>query len=278
MNVIAWINDHPLLAFFALSFSWAWGIWVPVGLLAPELLLAFVLPGAWAPTLTAVFLTGLSGGRNDLRCFRGRLLRWRIPVLWYAVPLLLIPVTALTALGVHVVLGGKAAGLSFPPGVPPDIGPAVLPLLFLVNIFAGGPLAEELGWRGFAQPRLQEHIGALPASLLIGAVWGLWHLPFFWFGETAGSVVGGIPFVWFVQLTIGWSVLFAWVYNSSGSLLLPVMFHSAANTTLGSLGILGNPEAELRPLVLYIGLTWITVAVVALVFGPRRLSRTPQER
>ena len=134
----------------------------------------------------------------------------------------------------------------------------------------GGPIAEELGWRGFALPRLQARIGALAAGLVIGVAWGLWHLPFFLFGEGA-SVVGGMPFVWYVLLIVAWSVLMTWVYNNTrGSVLLAILFHAAINTTMGSLGLAQASEGN-QLLGLNVALTWLVVAVVSILFSPMRL-------
>jgi membrane protease YdiL (CAAX protease family) len=148
-----------------------------------------------------------------------------------------------------------------------------LPILYLSNIFIGGPIAEEFGWRGFALPKLQARIGALYAGLLIGVIWGLWHLPFFIFPEGA-SVIGNIPFVWYLPLVTAWSVLFTWIYNNTnGSVLMMILFHAAINTTLGSLGLFQITSEGARPLLLNVVLTWVVVAIIAAVFGSAQLSR-----
>ena len=95
-------------------------------------------------------------------------------------------------------------------------------------------------------------------------------MPFFLFGEGA-SVVGGLPFVWYVLLVTAWSVLMTWVYNNAGeSVLLMVLFHAGINTTMGSLG-LARASAGSRLVVLNVALTWLVVAAVAIWFGPARL-------
>ena len=86
--------------------------------------------------------------------------------------------------------------------------------------------------------------------------------------------MGNVPFGWFVGLTTAWSVLFAWVTNNARqSLLIPILFHSAINTWLGALGILGVTGGDLRPLILNVALTWVTVVVLVVIYGPQRLSR-----
>ena len=135
-----------------------------------------------------------------------------------------------------------------------------------MNIFFGGPLAEDIGWRGYALPKLREKMSAFRASLLIGIVWVLWHLPFFWIPE--GKIaVGGIPLLWFALLTTAWSVLFAWVYVNTESILMPVLFHAAVNTTLGTLGVLGQASGSLMPVMLNALLTWLVVGVIVFFTG-----------
>jgi membrane protease YdiL (CAAX protease family) len=141
----------------------------------------------------------------------------------------------------------------------------VMPIFF-VSIFAGGPLAEDIGWRGYILPKLREGMSAFTASLVIGVVWLIWHVPFFIFPEGA-SIVAYIPFSWFAVITIGWSVLMAWVYVNTQSILMPVLFHAAINTTLGVLGLLGGEQGFGWPLYLYAALTWVVVGIVVWVFG-----------
>ncbi|HSK65517.1 MAG TPA: CPBP family glutamic-type intramembrane protease, partial [Anaerolineales bacterium] len=100
-----------------------------------------------------------------------------------------------------------------------------------------------------------------------GVIWAFWHLPFFIFPEW-GLLTGGIPFIWYLLLTTGWSVLFAWVYVNTQSILMPVLFPAAINRTLGTLGILGGGNENLPLLVLNAILTWAAAGCIVLFFGP----------
>ncbi len=113
---------------------------------------------------------------------------------------------------------------------------------------------------------MRERMPALNASLIIGVIWAIWHLPFFIFPAWR-VIVGDIPFLWFALLTTSWSVLFAWVYVNTESILMPVLFHAAINTTLGTLGVLGQSSGNSTPLILNIIFVWIAVAVVVVLFG-----------
>jgi membrane protease YdiL (CAAX protease family) len=257
---------RPRLAFFILTFAIAWSIWLPVGYLAPKSLLLAIIPGAWAPSLAAILLTAVSEGWAGVKRYLGRLFKWRVGFGWYAVVLFGTAAIAYAAIGLGVLLGGHVPALSLPAGVRRDAWPLVIPIAFLVNIFMGGPLAEDLGWRGYILPKLRERMDALTASLIIGVVWALWHAPLFLFPEGA-SVVGHIPFLWFALLTTAWSVLMGWAYVNTRSILMPVLFHAAMNTTLGTLGVLGQANGSLTPLILNTALTWAAVAVVVAVYG-----------
>lgn len=262
---IDWFKKNPIPAFFVLTFASAWSIWLPLGFLVPENPL-LSLPGAWAPTISALILVALSEGRDGVRKFLKRLLHWHVGLRWYLVALFSIVIIAYLAIAVGTLFGLPAPGLSLPDGLPREMLPAFLPIIFLVNIFMGGPLAEDIGWRGYILPKMREQMTALHASLVIGVIWAIWHLPFFIFPAWR-SVVGKIPFIWFALLTTSWSVLFAWVYVNTESILMPVLFHAAINTTLGTLGVLGQGNGDLTPLMLNTLFTWIAVGIVVATYG-----------
>lgn len=226
----------------------AWAFWVVGAFAVPDALLAFVLAGAWVPTVLALFLTYRSRGRPGVRRLLSRLVRFRVGLRWYVVSLLAIPAIVGVAAGIHLLLGGTLPAPTFPADLPGRQEYLLLPLILVVNAVVGGPLAEELGWRGYLQPLVRPTVGVTGAGLVVGLVWGLWHLPFFVLpgGE---AIVGGLPLVWFVPLVTGWSVVFAWVVARTGSVLLAVLLHASMNTTLGTLGVLDG-STRLRALAL----------------------------
>jgi membrane protease YdiL (CAAX protease family) len=267
------VKQHPLISFFILSYAIAWTVWILIGILAPNLLPTLSLIGAWAPTMSAVLLTGVISGKSGVRNLLGRGLSWRVGIRWYIIVLFGIALIGMAALALHVALGGTVPQPNLPAGMPANQWYVFLPIIYLINIFIGGPIAEEFGWRGFALPRLQAKIGSLYAGLVIGLIWGLWHLPFFIFPEGA-PVVGNIPFIWYLPLLVGWSVLFAWIYNNTnGSVLMMILFHAAINTTMGSLGLFQIATEGVRPLLFNIILTWVVVAIIAAVYGSAQLTR-----
>ncbi len=143
---------------------------------------------------------------------------------------------------------------------PADMGtPAIIlaiPYFILMMLIGGGQ--EEFGWRGYAQEPLQEKLGVIPASLVIGVIWGFWHLPL-WF--MAGDLHSAYSFFAFVLMTTSISIMYAWLYNSSGKKLIVVIFFHAMNNTAAPLlpflhGIEGKPETAY----------WI-YAAVNVIFG-----------
>jgi membrane protease YdiL (CAAX protease family) len=167
-----------LAAYFALAFVLAWAFWVPAALSeqgaiggSPPTALLLVL-GTFAPSIAAVLVAARKGGA-ETRALLGQFLRWRVGAKWYAVALFGPAALMLVAIGLHVALGGAVP--DFPE---PSRWPLVAVNLVLV-LLMGGPLGEELGWRGFALPRLQARHGALRASVVLGVIWALWHLPLF---------------------------------------------------------------------------------------------------
>jgi hypothetical protein len=254
---------YPVIAFFVLTYAISWAVWVPLAVAQIDHPLYKV--GTFGPTLAALLLTGLISGRTGLRKLLRRLLIWRVSIFWYLFSFFSTAVGVLAAIGLHIGLGGAAPEFNDPSQLYLVI-PAFLYVLFTSVI------GEEIGWRGYALPRLQEDHSALAASLILGLVWGAWHLPLFWM---AGNFHQQIPISLFVLQTTGFSILYTWVYNNTrGSLLMAHLFHAASNTTIGVLPVLPmDTGGSLRPLWLVVGLLWIVAIAVMAIYGPERLSR-----
>jgi uncharacterized protein len=146
----------------------------------------------------------------------------------------------------------------------------VLPLFLVILILTDG-LGEELAWRGFALPRLLTRHNALAASLILGVLWGLWHLPLIW---TEGAPMYQLP-VWLFLLDItAKSVLFTWVFlHTRGSALIAVLLRAATNLFAVSPNL--TTSGDLTPLLLAAGAKWVLVVVVIVVAGSS-LARGPR--
>ena len=219
------VRRHALISFFVLTYAVAWLLWAPLFIFGDRVpgRLAFVLLllGSLVPSTMGVLFVALLRGRSGVRILFGRLLHARIGLFWYlAVVALAVP--ALLAVWVSTLLGGPT------PVVVMTI-PAII-VSFLFSIFPGSAVGEELGWRGFALPRLQARHSALAASLIIGAVWGIYHFPLFLLGSPIRPLALFLPFA--IGCVI-MSIFYTWMYNGTGgSLLIVVLLHATTNLPL----------------------------------------------
>jgi len=257
--VIRALKRHPVPAYFVLVYALSWACWIPAAIAGTWLsfpFIVFVMAGLAMPGLVGIVLTALLTGKAGLAGLFGRLGRARAPLIWYAVVLLLIPALQLAAAGLPALLGLATITFTFS-------GIAVL----------GGvisALLEEPGWRGFALPRMQARRPAFTASLLLGALWGTWHLPL-WVAKGLPLTAAGLAvFLFTVALISGWAVLFTWVYNNTnGNLFLMVVLHVVIDIATAAI----QPGNWIGSALLLI-LTWATVALVVVRAGPARLSRS----
>lgn len=222
-------SKHPVAAFFVIAYAITWSVWTAIaygyvrGLieLSPPIILLYVA-GSFGPLLSAAMVTCLSG--QSVWGWFAQALKWRVSITWWLaaffMPILLYAVMA----GIHLLLGG-----AFDPG---HVAPLLsLPTGFL-TVFLWGGGNEELGWRGFALPRLQERHNPLTASLIIGVIWTLWHAPpgiieLGWIGWAVG-----LPF--YMITVTGISIVATWLYNcTGGSVLVTMVFHASVNASQG---------------------------------------------
>lgn len=258
------IERRQLASFVGLTFAISWGGWTLGSLFPPRSTpwMAFGIVGTYGPALAAVALTWLLTG--SLRALRVQVFRWRVGAHWYLIVLALPLVLLGVGTAIYVALGGQLQATEYPW--------AAYPVVF-VNILLLGGGQEEPGWRGFALPRLQRRYGALGASLVLGVIWALWHVPSFFIEGTSQA---GIPFVVYAPYVVLLTVVFTWVYNSTGgSVLLTMLFHAGLNAVVVwfPADLAGGVSLANLVVVLVVGLT--ALALVAR-FGARDLSNGPR--
>lgn len=210
--------------FFGVTFAWSWTCWlvsVAIKPQSPPLATTLMFVGSFGPSLAAVLMVANAGGRAGLRAWLGRCLQWRIGWRWLAFALLFPGVLTALAATLHVVLGGSI-------GPSPAAGHGLMTAAnFFLVLLLGGPLGEEFGWRGYALPGLQDRMGWRMASLGLGLVWGVWHLPLFFIEGTSQAY---IPLALFLLSVVAMSVLFAWLVNhTKGSVVVALLLHTAIN-------------------------------------------------
>lgn len=256
------MSRKSLGVYLLLTFGTAWLVWLPLliaqyyNLSLPVPAVVLITLGSFAPSMIALSLTWRFAGGTGLRRLLGRALVWRVSPAWYLLALAGPALLMLLSLGGHVVLGGAA-----PDWV--EFGPRWL--LVAVNLVLvlviGGPLGEEFGWRGFALPALEAHFSPLWASLILGFIWSVWHLPLFYIVTSAQH---SLPFWLYALLSLPLSVLITWLYHGTGdSLFLVMLFHAAVNTWAGPLKISPEEVGSSRPLALAVILTWVVALLLA---------------
>ncbi len=225
-----------LLTYFSLCFALAWAVWIPLGMYAPQNYF-LILIGAFAPTISAILVTGCNEGKKGVRKLLSTLLLWRVKISNYliavfgllSIVLLAIAINSLFFNGSWITTTVLAERFGLPED-DPVLFFLLTPLVFLAT-FIGGPIAEELGWRGYAQPRLQKQIGPEISGFVIGLTWSLWHLPLFYFFPNA---VAELPLGYYIPMVSAFGIFFAWLYNrAKGSVLLCIIFHTGVNFALG---------------------------------------------
>jgi membrane protease YdiL (CAAX protease family) len=228
MQFTNWVRRSPLIAYFVLVFAIEWLLVFILSPFVPPVLA--LLAGSWLPNGVGLLVIGVAGGRAGLRQALGRATRWRFDIKWYVIPLLAPIGTALLVIGLNVLMGRGT----------PAFAPAghLLPIL-LAALFTGA-LGEELGWRGVGLPGLQSLWNPLASSLILGLLWGLYHLPAFFL---SGLSQQNLPLLPFIAAAIGISVLVSWTYNRTGGSLIPVFLcHFSFNFVGNATGIFGNPS------------------------------------
>lgn len=256
--------SRETLLFFVITYAVTWTCFITAGLVsdaAPWLRLTLLLAGSFVPSSVALILTGVLEGRAGVRALRRRLLIWRVKLRWYVFAVGYLAVIKLLAAVLQRVATGEW------PAFGQDAWYAIAAAILIVWIF-GGPLGEELGWRGFALPRLNESFGPAVASVVLGLVWACWHLPLFFmsglgsYGDQHGQ---SFP-VYLLQVT-ALSVAIAWLFhNTGGSLLLAILMHSAINQTKDI--VTTRVPGATNSLALSTSLTaWLTVLLLWICAG-----------
>jgi membrane protease YdiL (CAAX protease family) len=266
------VERRRLTSFFLLAYALAWGVEAVPGLvgMAQPSWTSWVFAGflsALAPSVAAAIVVWASG--ESVRGWFRSVAKVRVHWKWY-VAAIAVPFLIVYAAGVvSWAIGGPIDWSAF------EISPTTIVFGIVIGTLLGGG-QEEFGWRGFAQPELQERYGAFRAAIVVGVFWGLWHLPQFLpggFRADWGPLMVGSYFVGI----IGFSVLLAWVFNGSGgSAWLAMVMHGADNATQGRLPIdlsVVAPDGVLLPSTLvtinvpHALLTWVIALIIVGVVG-----------
>ncbi len=248
---------NGLFAFFIVTFVFSWALWIPAALTGqtsmefPTVLL-FAL-GGFGPSMAGILMISRYGMVKERRNFWRSILDFsRIRPVWYVLLFFSFPVIFLLSLLLNSLIGGEPAAMAQWRGI--LAAPASVIPVIIIGIFTG-PLAEELGWRGFALDRMARRFGLLGAALILGLIWWAWHLPLFFIRGTTHYTWGLFtPFFWlFLANVIPLSVFLAWAYERNHrSILAAIIGHFMYNFTLGLFYPFGATLMLIQTVLLYL--------------------------
>jgi membrane protease YdiL (CAAX protease family) len=268
-------STKSFLGFLAFAYGWTWFFWMVAAVIgttiwASPAVILFVLGGLGVP-LGGIVMTRLSYGANAPRDLARRIIDPKhISAPWWAVILLFFPVLTLLAGALAVATGATQQPFDLTGAVQSLTHPAALAATILFTLVIG-PLPEEIGWRGYLFDHAHTRLHALSASLFVGFVNWLWHLPLFYlpgYSEAFRTVPPTMLQMFFIVVPVG--VLYAWAYNNTRrSVLAAILLHFGGNFWGEFLGL--SPEAQTYRVVL----TIIAVVFIAWYWGPTTLRRGP---
>jgi membrane protease YdiL (CAAX protease family) len=265
---------HPLVSYFLITFVFSWLMFVP-GLLTyygvlslrPQMVRLLAIAGLLGPMLSGFIMTAVTEGRPGIGHLLRRIVRWRVAVRWYLFALVGLPIVMVLG---TIIRPGAVESLNIPGQ------PFTLAYLnaFVSMALIGGPLFEEPGWSGFAQPRLQRLYGPAAGGLLLGSLWALWHLPGF---LVPSQDLSDIPprgtvldFVVFALALMGLRMIIVWVVNNTrSSVLMAILVHASWNTfyAAGLVQLFRSPAVLGSYLNLMMAACALAVVLVAITRG-----------
>jgi membrane protease YdiL (CAAX protease family) len=264
------IQRHPVSTYFVLTFAISWlGAFLVASphLLRhenlPQLTGVLMFPAMlFGPSVSGIALTWFAEGEPGLRSLRSRLFCWRIPARWYF-SVLIPPV---------LILGVLHWLKTF-------VSAAYAPNQFLVGVLFGIPagLLEEIGWSGYAFPKMSSGLSPSIASVLLGLLWGLWHLPVVNF-LGAATPHGDDWLRFFLVFTAAMTamrVLISWAYRNTNSVLLSQLIHISSTGSLVVLSPRVTARQEVFWYAIYAALLWLVAGFLLMRFGPG-LQRQPR--
>ncbi|NOW05089.1 CPBP family intramembrane glutamic endopeptidase [Clostridium beijerinckii] len=223
MSIIERVNEHKKVVYLMSTFFLTWIFWI-LSFTSNSLSLnaIFRTVGSLIPSFVAIIFTSYFYGRIGLRKFLKKLTIWKVNplfyvfILFYSISSFYVPsfICLIAGADYKIHIKNQIFGFNLD-------NPLSLLACLLVILILGGPLGEELGWRGFVLPILQEKYSQLLSGVIVGIIWTCWHIPMFLF-----HIQGYDNFIVYLLQTISLSIIYTWIYNHvKGSLLIPVLYH-----------------------------------------------------
>ena len=284
------VIKYPVATYYIITFLISWGgLTLLIGgpgrissqpITAPFLFLYLITVAG--PIISGVLLTGLYHGKKGYQDLFSRLFKWRIPVKWYAIALLIFPLTVFLPLlilslfspvfmpgifdtGTHPI----ASAFGLPGG---DKGTLVL-FVFILGLFNG--FVEEVGWTGFVTPLLSLKQNIIKAGINLGIMWGLWHLLSNYLGSDSGAE--GVSLLLYLLIMLfsflpPFRILMIWVYRPTGSLLLAVLMHASLNMFwMLSMPLSLTGKERMVWYLLWAAVLWSIVIIISVVSNKKKV-------
>ncbi len=260
------VKRHPLITFYTLAFVLSWSGWIPQTLHARGVLPVdspiFALLGGAGPTLAAVITLLALNQAHSIRNLFSPLFRFGAPLRWYVFTFGFWWIIAAVALGLATMLGQTSPALDQVSWISL---PAVWVAMLLSNVW------EEIGWRGFALPRLREKLSDLQAALVMGVVWSAWHLPLL---LNPASPMSSLPWYGEIIFSVSLTVIYTWLWLNTGhSLFFVSVFHAMSNTIAFTLLEAG---AFTSTYAFVVGGTTLVALIIAGFMGRRVVTPSQQ--
>ncbi len=250
------IKKYPIISFFILTFLISWIFWILQIFLNKELAILRIA-GTFAPFICSIIVTLILEGNRGVKRLLKPILNYKFNIVWYLFCLFSTAFLSFTAIGISFSLGFSDFTFN-------ELSKIylVIPVFLFVLFFS--VLGEETGWRGFALKKMLEKMNPIYSSIIIGVIWGFWHLPLFFI---EGNFHQLIPFWLFLVQEIALSIVITFIYiKTKKSLLSTHLFHAASNTTLGVLPILPM-DTNNNLLPLYIIVILLIILAISIILS-----------
>lgn len=258
-SLLTLVRRHQLTFFFSLALGLTWLAFIPFGLSNGESIPWFT----FGPMASAIVVAALAGGWSAVKSILASTVKWRVHPLWYLVAFGLPFGAQLASILINPLFGAAAPAWGNIPAFS-----EMLPIIAIYAVFSG-PLGEEPGWRGFATPRLLASHSALAGSLVLGVIWAVWHFPL--------GLVGDLSLYDTINVVVA-GIVFTWLYQNTGSVLLAILMHVTHQNSVRFLGkvFTGGDYTQQQ----WIGVAiWAVIAVtIVAYYGTESFVRRPAMR
>jgi CAAX protease family protein len=233
------MNNKKTHIFLLLTFVWSWTLWL-IGLnylsegINQESIGKFIIfffVGVYGPSISGIVTTLIFDGYSGFLNLLKKLIILKVSIKNYLYIIILPLVFVIIGIGLYGIFIGEIGNFD-------SMAFLSIPVVLWAGLYAG-PLGEELGWRGFLLPELQQKFSNLNSAIIIGFIWFIWHIPLWWapFGTlVSGESISFIPILTYLTMLICLSIIITWlVINSKGSVLIAILFHLSINAGIALL-------------------------------------------